>query len=71
MATSIRIKRLTSGWYYLRGAGPCQWAQVQQWPGCTEEELESAYFPEASPDFRMAKSGRNSGTFIGGGDLRW
>ena len=52
MATSIRIKRLTSGWYHIRDTGPCEWAQVQQWPECTEEELESAYFPEASPDFR-------------------
>ena len=52
MAPSIRIKRLASGWYHLRGTGPCQWAQVQDWPGCTEKELDSAFFPEAGYNFR-------------------
>ena len=39
----IKIKRLPSGYYHIRGEGVCNWAQVERWP-CTIEELEIGNF---------------------------
>ena len=46
----ITAKRLESGWWLIRGYGPCNWAQVPKWP-CSEHELERHAFPEASDGF--------------------
>ncbi len=51
MSDDLRIKRLSSGHWHIRGRGPCEWAQPPAWP-CTPEELDAAFFPEASEDFR-------------------
>ena len=45
----IIIKRLPSGYYHIRGEGPCNWAQVQTLP-CSEEELIACSF-QVSADF--------------------
>ena len=47
----LTIKRLDSGWYHIRGNGPCNWCQPPRWPA-NRQEIEDAMFPEASPEFR-------------------
>jgi hypothetical protein len=49
----ITIRRLSTGWWHIRGHGPCNWAQPPRWP-CTAEELRQHAFPEASEEFLMA-----------------
>ena len=49
----IEIRRLSSGYYHLRGRGPCNWTQPTVWP-CTEETLRSSAFPQASEAFLRA-----------------
>jgi hypothetical protein len=51
----IRTERLSTGYTIVRGAGPCNWTQVPQWP-CSEEEIRKHAFPEASEDFILAAS---------------
>jgi hypothetical protein len=46
----IEVKRLSSGYFYIRGDGPCNWAQPPTWP-CSEETLRAHAFPEASEEF--------------------
>lgn len=46
----IQVKRLESGWWHIRGRGPCNWAQVPNWP-CDEGLLRDGAFPEASEEF--------------------
>ena len=46
----ITVKRTPSGWYHVRGQGPCEWAQPPEWP-CNEEMLREHAFPEASDIF--------------------
>ena len=48
MATEITIKRLPTGYYHIRGKGPCEWSQP---PELTEEAIRAHAFPEASEDF--------------------
>ena len=60
---TITVKRLETGWYHLRGYGPCEWAQPPYWP-CTEEVLRAHAFPHASEAFiREALRARR--------DVRW
>lgn len=47
---NITIKRLPSGYYHIRGQGPCNWTQPRNWP-CDAGEIRSAAFPEASREF--------------------
>lgn len=47
---SVTVKRLDSGYFHVRGTGPCNWAQPRRWP-CSETELRLAAFPEASDSF--------------------
>lgn len=59
------IYRLVSGWYHIRGHGPCDCAQVPVWP-CDEATLREHAFPEASEEFlldviRMAEKERRGG----------
>ena len=44
------IRKLESGYWHLRGDGPCEWAQPPSWP-CSEETLRAHAFPEASEKF--------------------
>lgn len=46
----IRIYRLPSGYYHLRGYGPGNWAQPPTWP-CDEATLRAHTFPGASEQF--------------------
>ena len=46
----LEITKLSSGYYHIRGNGPCNWAQVPNWP-CDEEILRLHVFPEASENF--------------------
>lgn len=46
----ITAKRLESGWWHIRGRGPCNWAQPPHWP-CSEQVLRQHAFPEASDVF--------------------
>ena len=49
----IRIRRLSSGYFHIRGAGPTNYAQVPEWP-CTADQLREGTFAEAGPGFREA-----------------
>jgi len=46
----VTIRRLSSGYYHVRGSGPCEWAQPPHWP-CSEAVLREHAFPEASERF--------------------
>jgi len=46
----ITVTRLSSGYYLVRGDGPCEWAQPPSWP-CDETTLLAHTFPEASAEF--------------------
>lgn len=47
---TITVRRLESGYYHVRGQGPCNWAQPPEWP-CDEATLRAHTFGEASEDF--------------------
>lgn len=47
---SITVKQLPSGYYFIRGNGPGNFAQVEVWP-CSESELRAGAFPEAGENF--------------------
>lgn len=46
----IKVKKLSSGYYYIQGSGPCNWIQPSHWP-CSEEEIRQSAFPQASETF--------------------
>ena len=46
----ITVERLSTGYFYLRGDGPCEWAQPDHWP-CDEPTLRASAFPAASDKF--------------------
>lgn len=50
---SITVERLPSGYWHIRGVGPCNWAQPPLWP-CSEAMLREHAFPEACEEFLMA-----------------
>lgn len=47
---TIHVRQLPSGYWHVRGHGPCNWAQPPTWP-CSEEELRAHAFPEAGDRF--------------------
>lgn len=47
----MTVRRLSSGYWHIRGIGPCNWAQVPSWP-CSDAELEAGFFAEAGESFR-------------------
>ena len=47
---SISVKRLPSGYFHIRGKGPCNWAQPPHWP-CSEEVFRAHAFVQASETF--------------------
>ena len=58
----ITAKQLDSGYWHIRGNGPCEWSQPPHWP-CDEATLREHAFPEASDKFireASAHSGRAS-----------
>jgi hypothetical protein len=46
----LTTKQLSSGYWHIRGVGPCNWTQPSHWP-CSEEMIRSSAHPEASEDF--------------------
>ena len=44
------IHRLSSGYWHIRGQGPCNWIQTPHWP-CDEEVIRNHAFPQASEKF--------------------
>lgn len=46
----ISVKRLESGYWHIRGQGPCNWAQPPRWP-CSADTLREHAFSEASEGF--------------------
>lgn len=49
----ITVRQLDSGYWHLRGVGPCNWAQTPTWP-CDEATLRAHAFPEACEAFIVA-----------------
>jgi hypothetical protein len=47
----VTIRRLSTGYYHIRGRGPCEWAQPPGAPPYTVGYLRAHAFPEASEDF--------------------
>lgn len=52
-AMTITTRRLESGYWHVRGQGPCNWSQPPHWP-CDEATLRKHAFPEASEEFISA-----------------
>jgi hypothetical protein len=46
----ITVKRLSSGYYFVGGDGPCNWAQPPSWP-CDEATLRTHAHPGAGSAF--------------------
>jgi hypothetical protein len=46
----IEISRMSTGWWHIRGVGPCNWSQPPCWP-CSEAVLRAHAFPQASDEF--------------------
>jgi len=46
----LEIKQLPSGYWHIRGVGPCNWTQPPIWP-CSEALIRRFAFPEASEQF--------------------
>ena len=49
----ITAKRLPSGYWHIRGEGPCNWAQPPAWP-CSAQTLKDHAFQQASLEFLAA-----------------
>ena len=49
----IKISKLSSGYWHIRGDGPCNWAQPPHWP-CSMDEVRANAFPEACEQFFQA-----------------
>ncbi len=62
-AVNIAVRRLESGFWHVRGYGPCNWAQPPQWP-CSEAMLREYAFSQAGEEFilaamQLAETGRS------------
>ena len=51
--TITSIDRMSSGYWHIRGRGPCNWCQPPEFP-CSEEIIREHSFPEASEEFIRA-----------------
>ena len=49
----VDIRKLSTGYYHVRGDGPCNWAQLPHWPA-DEQTIRAYAFPEASEEFIRA-----------------
>ena len=62
----ITATPMESGYWHVRGEGPCNWAQPPNWP-CSEEVLRASAFNEASEDFiRAALMAAEAQSILGG-----
>jgi hypothetical protein len=52
-STEITVRRLESGYWHVRGVGPCNYSQPPSWP-CDAEQLRKHAHPEASDEFVQA-----------------
>ncbi len=50
VTATVRVRQLPSGWWHIRGRGPCNWSQPPIWP-CSESVLREHAFPQASEKF--------------------
>lgn len=57
---TLTIRRLDSGYWHVRGRGPCNWTQPPVWP-CDAETLRAYAHPEASEAFLHAAAIRARG----------
>ena len=46
----LKMSYLSSGYFHIRGQGPCQWVQVPRWP-CDEATIRKGAFLEADEAF--------------------
>lgn len=46
----MKARELSSGYWHLRGTGPCNWAQPPTWP-CDEITLRAYAFAQANEAF--------------------
>jgi hypothetical protein len=46
----VTVKKLDSGYYHVRGVGPCNWSQPPTWP-CDESTIRQHAHPESSDEF--------------------
>jgi len=46
----IRVRQLESGYWHVRGVGPCNFSQPPRWP-CDEDTIRKHAHPEASDAF--------------------
>lgn len=60
----LRITRLSSGYWHIRGTGPCEWAQPKDWPDAARL-IEASIFPEASTKFRREVLVENERLLVG------
>lgn len=51
--SELSIKRLSSGYFHVRGRGPCEWGQYETWPP-TNSDINDGTFVLASDRFRAA-----------------
>ena len=49
-ANRITARQLPSGYWHVRGRGPCNYSQPPHWP-CDEQTLRANAHPEASDEF--------------------
>jgi hypothetical protein len=53
------IRPLDSGYWHIRGEGPCNWAQPPTWP-CDPKVLDEHFFVQAGDRFRAAVHAANA-----------
>ncbi len=66
----INVKRLPTGYYHVRGEGPCNWTQPEEWP-CSEEQIRACAFPEAGETFLRAAIEASRQAVIDGRQWSW
>ena len=55
----LAVRQLESGYWHIRGQGPCNWAQPPLWPCPDSDVLEESFFGEAAESFRRAVRAEN------------
>jgi hypothetical protein len=58
-STEVSVKRLDSGYWHLRGIGPCNWAQPPRWPCPDDQAPEGSFFGKASGAFKRLVRAEN------------
>ena len=59
MSEIVSVRQLESGYWYVRGRGPCNWAQLLRWP-TDLKSAKTASFYETGLTFitALAREGR-------------